>query len=256
MSINLKSGIAAAENSGPRPAQDLVDESIDISKKGKRQRPVNDGSSDAIMISDKRKPDENDDQNDGEQRKGEAKELETSPKRLGKPWGLSDVGPIGPENPLHSLQRALKRYENPNLIDLQKEPIAENDDDDDSNEDKNIGKPRDNAGQGKEKEKKQPIEKEKQVKKFDFFGNKFEKMKMEMNIIGRRKKALKFLWRKTGAKGMGRNYSMLLGKNLRLILPARIFIFCPQGPLKVACYPHLPYPFLIFRHLLHHLPHL
>jgi hypothetical protein len=90
--MNINSGTAAAGNLVPTPAQNSVSEEIDISQKGKRERPTNVESSDEKIISNKRKPDENYGQDYGELRKGEAKELETPRKGLGKPWGLSDVG--------------------------------------------------------------------------------------------------------------------------------------------------------------------
>jgi hypothetical protein len=62
--------------------------------KGKRERPVNKVSSSPIIISDKRKPDENGNTTEGEPSQGEAKETETSPKGLGKPRGLSVVGMV------------------------------------------------------------------------------------------------------------------------------------------------------------------
>jgi hypothetical protein len=126
--------------------------------KEKRERPVNEVSSSPIIIPDKRKLDENDNTTEGEPSQGEAKKLETSPKGLGKPWGLSVVGnggntpptnealgeplplswrisppsaysePVEPENPMCSSQRELERYGKLNADILQKESLENNDD--------------------------------------------------------------------------------------------------------------------------------
>jgi hypothetical protein len=103
-----------AGNSEPTPAQDLGDKLIDINIKGKKERPVNEVSSSPMIISDKRKPDENDNTTEGEPSQGNAKEPETSPKGFGKPWGLSVVGNGGNTLPTNDPRGTLA----PRLEDL------------------------------------------------------------------------------------------------------------------------------------------
>jgi hypothetical protein len=200
--MNINSGIAAAGYLEPTPAQDLNNEEIDISQKGKRERPINANGSDEIIVPNKRKPDENDGQDDGESRKDEAKELDNPQKGLGKPWGLSNVGnggntlpanealgepwplgwrisppsaysePIGPENPSHSKQRSLQRREKLHLENLQKDQSEDDDENEDFNENKSLMK-LDQPGE-REKEKDQPKEMEKGADKIEFMGDKFE----------------------------------------------------------------------------------
>jgi hypothetical protein len=95
ISADKKSGNAAAANNKNTIVKDSEIELIDISLKAKRERPTNGENNDIVPptnISEKRKTSENDDANEGELRKGEAKELVNPPKGLGIPWGLSDVG--------------------------------------------------------------------------------------------------------------------------------------------------------------------
>jgi hypothetical protein len=200
--MNTNSGTAAPGNLKPTAAQNLDNEEVDISQNGKRERPSNVSGSEEIIIPSKRKPDENDGQDDGELRKGEARELDNPPKGLGRPWGLSDVGNsgnalpanealgepwplswrmsppsaysghIGPENPLHSKQRSVQRRERLKLDNLQKDLSDNTDEDEDFNENKNPVKVDQHSE--KEKEKGQPKEKEKDADKIEFMSNKFE----------------------------------------------------------------------------------
>jgi hypothetical protein len=142
-----------------------------------------------VIISDKRKLVDGDNYDNGESRKGDAKELVASPMGPGRPGGFSVMGmsgntlpvndalgepwplgwrisltsansePIGPQNPSLSMQRALLRAEQAKLVNLQKGPMLGNDDADDFDESKIKEKVNLPAVQEKEKEKEQPMEK-------------------------------------------------------------------------------------------------
>jgi hypothetical protein len=207
MSADKKFGNAAAANKENIIGKDSKNESMDISLKTERERPINGENNDNVLptnISDKRKPSENDDANGGELREGEAKELVNPPKGLGIPWGLSNVGnggntlptnealgepwplgwkisppsaysePVRIDNPMHSKQRALERFEKSTLVNLQKESMNDVNVNDESTENDNIRKSDENKPKDKEKEKDKPTEKVKTVEKFEFLGNNLE----------------------------------------------------------------------------------
>jgi hypothetical protein len=95
---------------------------------------------------------------------------------LGEPWPLgwrisppsAYSDPFGPDNPLHSKQRALGRYEKSFLINSQKDSTDDDSNNDNLIENVNDGKSDDNKSKEKGKEKVRPTEKVKSVEKFEF----------------------------------------------------------------------------------------